>query len=148
MVSMIKNKPSLRYCPRQDSQLFPYNAYCILSFPQFISHNISYGNIKTSKLCIENRICQKQNSLWWSEQWPYFYNAKNSEKLGQRKKFVSQLPVTISEFFDAPVKSGKLNTGGKSFCFCTELNQQVSTLSQRFYLALYWKKTYKTWLLQ
>jgi hypothetical protein len=64
-------------------------------------------------------------------------NSKNSEKLGKCKEFVDKYCVKISEFLDIPVKSDKSNTGCKSFCFCKESNQQVSTLSQRLCLALY-----------
>ena len=64
-------------------------------------------------------------------------NSKNSEKLGQLQEFAYKYCVKVSEFFDAPVKPDNSNIGHKSFCFCTESNQQVSTLSQRLCLALY-----------
>jgi hypothetical protein len=67
----------------------------------------------------------------------YNYNSKNSEKLGQLQEFSNKYFVKISEFFGAPVKPDNSYTGHKSFCFCTESNQQVSTLSQRLCLALY-----------
>ena len=53
-----------------------------------------------------------------------------------------------SEFFDVPVKSDNSNTGRKSFCFCTESNQQVSMLSQRLCLAQTLIKTPKTQYIQ
>ena len=44
--------------------------------------------IKTSTQHKENRICQKQNSLEQSGYFEYFYNSKNSEKLGRPGKFI------------------------------------------------------------
>ena len=50
--------------------------------------------------------------------------------------------------FDVPVKPANSNTGRKSFCFCTESNQQVSMLSQRLCLAQTLNKTPKTQYIQ
>ena len=67
---------SLQQRQIQNSQLFTHNSYCSISFPQFILSNIIHRNKETSKLCIENRICQKQNSLQQSKNYEYFCNSK------------------------------------------------------------------------
>ena len=67
-----------------------------------------------------------------------------SEKLGQRKKIVTQGSVKISEISHTPVQNRNSSTGCKSFCFCTESSQLSSTLSQRLHLAHYSNKKYKT----
>ena len=80
---------------------------------------------------VKNRtVCNDLNNY-------HTYGTQNSEKLGQLQKFAYQYCVKNLEFFYIPVKSENSNTGRKSFCFCTESNQQESTLSQRLCLALY-----------
>ena len=46
--------------------------------------------IKTSKLCIKNRICQKQNSLQQSEHPPYLWYPKNSTKIRKKKQVLQK----------------------------------------------------------
>ena len=58
-----KIKPPLRYCNELILYSYWCNIYCILTSLWFIPLNTSHRFIKIGKQHIENRICQKQNSL-------------------------------------------------------------------------------------
>ena len=62
-VSIRKIKPPLRYCNELILNSYWCNIYCILTSLWFKPLNTSHRCIKISKQHIENRICQKQNSL-------------------------------------------------------------------------------------
>ena len=51
------------YCCELIIYLYWCNIYCIPTFPWFIPPDTAHKFIKISKQHIENRICQKQNSL-------------------------------------------------------------------------------------
>ena len=55
----------------------------------------------------------------------YFCNSKNSEKLGQRGKFIYQYFVKISDVSDAPVQKQNSSTGRKTFCFPNNINYTI-----------------------
>ena len=76
------------YCCELILYLYWCNIYCIPTFPWFIPPDTSHRFIKISKQHIENRICQKQNSLQQYVNFEYFCKSKHSEKLGQQWKFV------------------------------------------------------------
>ena len=61
-----------KYCCKPIHILFLHCSYCNITFP-WLNPLIKMDSfIKTSKLCIKNRICQKQNSLQQSKHSPYF----------------------------------------------------------------------------
>src|SRR3990170_1513399 len=62
-VSMIKQISTFRYCCELIPILYWCYIYCILTSPWFIPPDTTHRFIKISKQHIENRICQKQNSL-------------------------------------------------------------------------------------
>ena len=58
-----KIKPPLRYCNELIINSYWCNIYCIPTYLWFIPSDTTHRFIKISKQHIENRICQKQNSL-------------------------------------------------------------------------------------
>ena len=62
-VSERKQNTTSRYCNELIINSYWCNIYCILTSVWFIPLNTSHRCIKISKQHIENRICQKQNSL-------------------------------------------------------------------------------------
>ena len=66
------------------------NIYCIPTYLWFIPSDTTHRFNKISKQHIENRICQKQNSLQQSEHSPYLWYPKNSIKIRKNKKFVQK----------------------------------------------------------
>ena len=68
--------------------LYWCNIYCIPTSLWFIPSDTTHRFIKISKQHIENRICQKQNSLQQSVTLEYFCNSKTPEKLGSPRQFV------------------------------------------------------------
>ena len=74
-----KIKPPLRYCNELILNSYWCNIYCVPTSLWFIPSDTTHRFIKISKQHIENRICQKQNSLQYSVSLEYFCNYKNSE---------------------------------------------------------------------
>ena len=62
-VSVIKQTTTLRYCNELILYSYWCNIYCIPTSLWFIPSDTTHRCIKISKQHIENRICQKQNSL-------------------------------------------------------------------------------------
>ena len=62
-VSIGKQTTTLRYCNELIICLYWCYIYCIPTSLWFIPSDTTYRFIKISKQHIENRICQKQNSL-------------------------------------------------------------------------------------
>ena len=58
-----KIKPPLKYCCELILNSYWCNIYCIPTSLWFIRSDTTHRFIKISKQHIENRICQKQNSL-------------------------------------------------------------------------------------
>ena len=67
------------YCCELILYLYWCNIYCIPTSPSFIPRDTTHRFIKVSKQHIENRICQKQNSLQQSVTFKYLCNSNNSE---------------------------------------------------------------------
>ena len=79
-----------KYCSKPIHILFLHCVYCNIAFT-WLNPLIKVDSfIKTSKLCIKNRICQKQNSLQQYEHSPYFWYPTNSAKLRKNKQVVQQ----------------------------------------------------------
>ena len=74
-----KIKPPHRYCCELILNSYWCNIYCIPTSLWFIPSDTTHRFIKISKQHIENRICQKQNSLQQSDLFEYFWNSKTSE---------------------------------------------------------------------
>ena len=74
-----KIKPPLRYCCELIINSYLCNIYCVTTYIWFIPSDTTHRFIKISKQHIENRICQKQNSLQESVSNVYLWNSKNSE---------------------------------------------------------------------
>ena len=76
------------YCCELILNSYWCNIHCIPTSLWFIPSDTTHRFIKISKQHIENRICQKQNSLQQSVTLEYFCNSNNPEKLGSPKQFV------------------------------------------------------------
>ena len=74
-----KIKPPLRYCNELILNSYCCNIYCIPTSLWFIPSDTTHRFIKISKQHIENRICQKHNSLQQSVTFEYFCNSKKFE---------------------------------------------------------------------
>ena len=76
------------YCCELIINSYWCNIYSIPTYLWFIPSDTTHRFIKLSKQHIENRICQKQNSLQQSVTFESFCNSKNPEKIGSSRKFV------------------------------------------------------------
>ena len=121
--------------------MFIHNSYCIISFTQFILSNISHRDKETSKLCIENRICQKTEQsvvictptillllqFFWKIREPgKFVYWSYSKRISILSRFLLKMRIS---FLSAKVS-----------VFQQDQINYHPTWSQRLYLALYWKK--------
>ena len=102
--------------------LFLHYIYCI---PIFYGKNPSKKTIESSKQAhnakktksVKNRIVSRNLDI------SYFCNSKNSEKLGQRGKFVYKSCVKKSGLYRTSVKNENYFPWRKSFCFSARSNQ-------------------------
>ena len=83
-----KIKPPLKYCCELILNSYWCNIYCIPTSLWFIPSDTTHRFIKISKQHMENRICQKHNSLQQSITNANFWNSKHPTKIGSPGKFV------------------------------------------------------------
>ena len=85
-VSTIKQITTFRYYCKLIPISYQHYIYYIPTSPWFIPPDTTHRFIKISEEHIENRICQKQDSLQQSGNFLYFCNIKTSKKLENSKQ--------------------------------------------------------------